>query len=148
MANHIAVFIDKQRLTAFFPDEAGMNIDIDEYPYRGTIIMPKGDTGQIVFSVYDENGSAVDVSSAVEVTFAVATDKATPPFINRTLTNGGITVSGNEVTVQLFAIHTYRPMYVKNYFELNIQMTSSRRRTAAAGIYRAPDTIVEPYSGP
>lgn len=142
MSDLVAAFVDVQYLNAIFPNVADMNIDVDEYPYRGTIIVPKGDTARLRFDVYDQDGNPFDVSTAIEIQFVVAIDQYSPPIISRSLTTSGIEVDGNEITVTLFSSQSRVPTFVSNYYELAVQISTTRRRTVAAGVYRAPPTIL------
>lgn len=142
MADHIAAYVDVQTLNAIYADVTDMNIDIDEYPMRGTIIVPKGDAAKITFDVYDEDGNAFDLSTAVDIEFALSIDKSSPIFMRKKLSTGGITSSGNSFTVRLTMADSKLPMHVRNYFEVAVQYNATQRRTVAAGLYRAPDTIL------
>ena len=142
MADLIAAYVNTQQLDAIYQEFSDVNIDIDEYPMRGTIIVPKGDAARVRFSVYDEDGDAFDLSTAVDVEFAVSIDQSSPIFLSKKLSTGGITVSGNTFTVTITSANSKLPMHVRNYFEAAVQLTSTQRRTVAAGVYRAPDTIL------
>lgn len=142
MANHIAVYVEYQQLDALYAEDNNMNIDIDEYPYRGLIIVPRGDSARVRFSVYDEDGNPFDVSAAIEIEFIVAADTSSPVIYTRKLSGGAITASGNTLTVFISSDLSKLPMNNKNYFELAVQLTSTQRRTVASGVYRATDTVL------
>lgn len=142
MANHIAAYVDYQQLDALYAEDNKMNIDIDEYPYRGLIIVPRGDSARVKFSVYDEDGNPFDVSTALEIEFIVAADTTSPVIYTRKLSGGAITASGNTLTVLISSALSKLPMNNKNYFELAVQLTDTQRRTVASGVYRAPDTVL------
>ena len=142
MADLIAAYVNTQQLDAIYQEFSDVNIDIDEYPMRGMIIVPKGDAARVRFSVYDEDGAAFDLSSAVDIEFAVSINQSSPIFLSKKLSTGGITVSGNTFTVTITSANSKLPMHVRNYFEAAVQLTSTQRRTVAAGVYRAPDTVL------
>lgn len=142
MANHIAAYVEYQQLDALYAYENDMNIDIDEYPYRGLIIVPRGDSAMVRFSVYDEDGNPFDVSAALEIEFIVAADISSPVIYTRNLSGGAITASGNTLTVFISSALSKLPINTKNYFELAVQLTDTQRRTVASGVYRAPDTVM------
>lgn len=142
MADLIAAYVNTQQLDATYQRFSDVNIDIDEYPMRGMIIVPKGDAARVRFSIYDEDGAAFDLSTAVDIEFAVSIDQSSPIFLSKKLSTGGITVSGNTFTVTITSANSKLPMHVRNYFEAAVQLTSTQRRTVAAGVYRAPDTIL------
>lgn len=142
MANHIAAYVDYQQLDALYAEDNNMNIDVDEYPYRGLIIVPRGDSARVKFSVYDEDGNPFDVSAALDIEFIVAADTSSPVIYTRKLSSGSITASGNTLTVLISSALSKLPMNNKNYFELAVQLTDTQRRTVASGVYRAPDTVL------
>lgn len=137
----IAAYPQVQGLNAIYHGVTGM-IDVDEYPFRGSIIVPKGDTAVITFTVYDENGFPFDVSDADAVEFIVSLDEFSPILFRRSIANGGVSVDGSKITISLSSAHSRIPNSVKNYFELLVVMSPSERRTVAAGLYRAPSTVL------
>lgn len=94
--------------------------------------MTSGDSKTITVNVVDAAGTAVDVSTATAVRYAIATSAAAvTPSVSKTL-GAGITVAGSVVTVTLAAADTALLAGVY-YHELEITDASAHVFTALSG---------------
>lgn len=60
------------------------------------IRITQGDDRRIFIKVRDEKGDPVNISDATQITFAVARSAGSPLLIEKRLTEGDITITGND----------------------------------------------------
>ena len=119
---------------------------------RGLVCVAKGNSKLVTFVVSNQDGDPVDLSSADEIEFIVATGitlggqtqaGGIELFVKR-LTDGDIIIggSGDSFTVDITPLDSVLPVNRLNYYEANVTTAAGDVYTVSAGIYQADATIV------
>lgn len=138
---------DRVEVDAYWPRDDAMNCSCDDNGCikPGAICAPQGDDVLVLFSVYDTDGDEYDVSGAAEIVFAVSDSVVGTNRFVKTLTDGGIVLSGNGYQVGVYIEDTDTAALVqrKNYYEIRVTTSDGLQKTISAGIFRAEQTMIK-----
>lgn len=119
---------------------------------RGLVCIAKGNSKRVTFVVSDQDGDPVDLSSATEIEFIVATGTVVGGQIQsggtvlfgKKLTDGDIIIGGggDSFTVDVTPLDSVLPTNRLNYYEANVTTAAGAVYTISAGTYQADATIV------
>lgn len=107
------------------------------------ICIPQHDAKDIYIDVVDENGLAVDISTASEITFIVAVDvEAVAILVTKTLTGGGLSLqTSSQIKVPFDSADTGLAAGVY-YHETRVVNVASDPATVLSGAFEIQDTRI------
>lgn len=111
-----------------------------------TVEVPQDNDALLVFDFKDEDGMLLDLTGVLEIEFAVFTSNAPTATreIEKTLTNGDITIYGNDYqfSVPITAADTQGLTNRLSYHECQITNSDGDKRTVSAGLFRCEKTYI------
>ena len=120
-----------------------MSCGCETCPPSAEICIPSGDGVDLWFQVRDEVGNLVDISTAAEITFLVATENGGTVLFVKKMSLGEVTIDGTSAAfwTAIRRADTELLTERKNYYEATILTASGVHRTVSAGILSAPPTM-------
>jgi hypothetical protein len=116
----------------------------DLYLPKQSISVPKGNDGFLVFTVRNEKGELEDIEGAQEIVFAVFDKPDGTLQFQKTLTDGDITIHGNNYKFS-FWVDSEDTAAIDGrivYHECEMTNSAGRKRTVSAGPFRAENTYI------
>lgn len=112
-------------------------------PPASMIVLPAGDAVTLRFEITKQDGSLVDISTATEFVFLVATERGGTVLFTRKLSATEVTIEGTNAAflVPLTRALTRLMTERKNYHEATVTMASGAIVTVSAGVIEAIPTM-------
>ncbi|QDP55386.1 MAG: hypothetical protein Tp176DCM1853251_70 [Prokaryotic dsDNA virus sp.] len=106
--------------------------------------IPQHNDGRFVFTVYDENGDEEDITSVTEIEWIVARSRAGTPLLTKTLTGGGVQLTGTASFYFDFADTDSGTLGVTGrlYHECRLTLSTGEHRTAFAGAFEHRNMVI------
>ena len=109
-----------------------------------TINVPKNNDARLIFTYQDQNGDLLDLTGVQEITFAVFASLGGDLEFIKTLSDGDITIHGNDYEFSLLVTNSETSAMTTRlaYHECLIVNSEGQQRTVCAGIFRAENTYI------
>ena len=104
------------------------------------ISVPEDNDALVTIRVKDKVGDLVDISGAAEISFAVWDVPGGTLQFQKTLSGSGISIGGDNASFNFWVNDTDTVSTRLCYFEAQVTLGDGRKRTVAAGQYRAEST--------
>ncbi len=103
----------------------------------------QGNDKSFVFTVRDEAGALVNISTAAQITFVVANDVESPAILTKTLSGGGVVINNpNQFTVAISDSESAALTADVLYCEVGLVASGGEKYTLGKGRFRVQDTMI------